>query len=90
MYLLSVLATILIAVLAFSITSCKSNKTEEGCNYKTNVKHLDYSKNAVIYEVNIRQFTEEGTFKAFTDHIPRLKELGIDILWIMPDFLVER
>jgi glycosidase len=84
MYLLSVLATILIAVLAFSITSCKSNKTEEGCNYKTNVKHLDYSKNAVIYEVNIRQFTEEGTFKAFTDHIPRLKELGIDILWIMP------
>lgn len=44
----------------------------------------EWSKNAVIYEVNIRQYTPEGTFKAFETHLPRLKELGVDILWIMP------
>ena len=44
----------------------------------------DWAYNATIYEVNIRQFTEEGTFKAFSEHLPRLKNLGVDILWLMP------
>lgn len=43
-----------------------------------------WSEDAVIYEVNIRQYTKEGTFKAFEEHLPRLKELGVDILWFMP------
>lgn len=46
--------------------------------------HPEWSKNATIYEVNIRQFTPEGTFKAFEAHLPRLKAMGIDILWLMP------
>ncbi len=45
---------------------------------------VEWSKNAVIYEVNIRQYTEAGTFKAFEAELPRLKEMGIDILWLMP------
>lgn len=48
----------------------------------------DWAKAASIYEVNIRQYTPEGTFKAFEDHLPRLKELGTDILWFMPIFPV--
>ena len=44
----------------------------------------EWSKKATIYEVNIRQFTPEGTFKAFSSHIPRLKKMGVDILWLMP------
>jgi glycosidase len=48
------------------------------------LKHPEWSKNATLYEVNIRQFTAEGTFKAFEAHLPRLKEMGIDILWLMP------
>ena len=44
----------------------------------------EWIKNAVIYEVNVRQFTPEGTFDAFQKHLPRLKELGVDILWFMP------
>jgi len=48
------------------------------------LKHPEWSKNATIYEVNIRQYTPEGTFKAFEAHLPRLKEMGIDIIWIMP------
>lgn len=46
--------------------------------------HDTWSKNAVIYEVNIRQFTPEGTFKAFEKHLPRLKDMGVDIIWLMP------
>ncbi|SHJ64707.1 Glycosidase [Reichenbachiella agariperforans] len=37
-----------------------------------------------VYEVNIRQATPEGTIQAFAQHLPRLKELGVEMLWIMP------
>ena len=37
-----------------------------------------------IYEVNIRQYTAEGTFNAFAAHLPRLKDMGVEILWLMP------
>ena len=46
--------------------------------------HPEWSKNAVIYEVNIRQYTPAGTFAAFTKELPRIRALGVDILWIMP------
>jgi glycosidase len=46
--------------------------------------HPAWSRNAVIYEVNVRQYTPEGTLAAFQKHLPRLKALGVDILWIMP------
>jgi glycosidase len=44
----------------------------------------EWSYTKAIYEVNIRQYTDEGNFKAFEKHLPRLKELGADILWLMP------
>jgi len=37
-----------------------------------------------IYEVNIRQYTQEGTFRAFEKEMPRLKEMGVKTLWFMP------
>lgn len=40
--------------------------------------------NTVIYELNTRQFTPEGTFKAAEDQLPRLKEQGVDVVWMMP------
>ena len=48
------------------------------------VIHPGWSKNIGIYEVNLRQFTPEGTFVSFEKHLPRLKELGVGILWLMP------
>ena len=51
---------------------------------ETTVVHPDWSKNSSIYEVNIRQYTPEGTFKAFQNHVPELRKMGIDIVWIMP------
>lgn len=48
------------------------------------LKHPEWTKNAVIYQINTRQFTPEGTFRAAEAQLPRLKELGVDILWLMP------
>ncbi|MDE6236735.1 MAG: alpha-amylase [Muribaculaceae bacterium] len=50
----------------------------------TTVNHPDWSRQAVIYEVNLRQATPEGTLEAFLPQIQRLKDLGVDILWFMP------
>lgn len=46
--------------------------------------HPEWTRNATIYEVNVRQYTPEGTFAAFERHLPRLRALGVDILWLMP------
>lgn len=86
------LATVLLSA-AFFVIACNQqssdNKTTQtGDRYTpkdyVELKHPEWSKNATIYEVNVRQFTKEGTFKAFESHLPRLKEMGIDIIWLMP------
>lgn len=46
--------------------------------------HPSWSVSTTIYEVNVRQYTPEGTFKAFSSSLPKLKEMGIGILWFMP------
>ncbi|WP_418152042.1 hypothetical protein AB8615_07350 [Litorimonas sp. RW-G-Af-16] len=46
--------------------------------------HPEWSKDAVIYQINTRQYSEEGTFAKVQEDLPRLKELGVDILWLMP------
>ncbi len=76
----------LVCVTIFTITSCKEKATESVDNHLSFEKPRvpDWHKNAVIYEVNLRHFTKENTFKSFEAHIPRLKEMGIDILWFMP------
>ena len=48
------------------------------------IPYPDWVKNSVIYEINTRQYSPEGTFKALEADLPRIKELGIDILWFMP------
>jgi 1,4-alpha-glucan branching enzyme len=44
----------------------------------------EWTKNLSIYEVNLRQYSPNGTFKEFEEHLPRLKDLGVGILWFMP------
>ncbi len=69
--------TILISLLFYFSSNIFAQK-------ETTVVHPDWSKNASIYEVNIRQYTPEGTFKAFQKHVPDIKRMGIEIIWIMP------
>ncbi|MDY8138182.1 alpha-amylase family glycosyl hydrolase [Aquimarina sp. 2201CG5-10] len=86
---------ILSFMIAGLILSCaKAKKEETIAKTDTEVVEKDAEtlltvnaemmENAVIYEANIRQYSEEGSFKAFTKDIPVLKELGVKILWIMP------
>ncbi len=49
------------------------------------IEHPEWSKNATIYQINTRQFTQEGTFRAVEQHLPRLKDLGAVILWLDAD-----
>lgn len=48
------------------------------------MQHVSWSRSANIYEVNVRQYTPEGTLNAFAAHLPRLQQMGVDILWLMP------
>jgi glycosidase len=71
---------ILMFVISFRCTDTAEIKDRSAVN------HPEWTRDAVIYEVNIRQYSPEGTFKAFEKDLPRLKELGVDILWLMPIF----
>jgi len=77
---------LIVFAIAFISYSCDSKKTAQNNEPKgkCTVQHQDWTRNAVIYEVNVRQYTKEGTFAAFEQHLPRLKELGVDVLWLMP------
>ena len=52
--------------------------------YNSNSVLPTWANSATIYEVNVRQYTEAGTFKAFEANLPRLQKLGVKILWLMP------
>ncbi len=78
----------LLLLIAITIMSCNQTNQENtntmAENIKKGLQHPEWSKHSNIYEVNIRQYTEEGTFNAFDKHIDRLHEMGVDILWLMP------
>ena len=81
-----------IALVAMLVIGCKNeNKSTEVATSKEIAKfHSEVEENAVIYEVNIRQYSPEGTFNAFTKDIPQLKELGVKIIWVMPIFPISQ
>ncbi len=66
------------------LAACQPANNEEKAEYRRTFHYPEWSKEDVIYEVNIRQYTPEGTFNSFEKHLPRLKEMGVDILWLMP------
>ncbi len=67
---------LIICVALLALAGCKKTKTPS--------VHPDWTYSSVMYEVNIRQFSPEGTFAGVEAQLPRLKELGVDILWLMP------
>lgn len=78
----------ILLLVAFIMASCNNTQTTENQDMtndnNSKLKHPEWSKHSNIYEVNIRQYTEEGTFNAFDKHLERLSEMGVDILWLMP------
>ena len=75
-------ATLVIAELPQSFVSFKeiSNST----NMEDHFTIPGWAKGSNIYEVNIRQYTNEGTFRAFAEHLPRLQQMGVEIIWFIP------
>lgn len=74
----------LITISGLLLTSCAAPEVDVPEKPVSNVEHPEWSKNANIYEVNIRQYSEEGTFNAFRKDLPRLEAMGVKILWLMP------
>ena len=64
-----------IAALAASCTGRTAPATDAG-----------YPADATVYELNVRQMTPEGTFAAAGDRLASLKDLGVDIVWVMPPY----
>ena len=67
--------TLFFAIAALALMSC----TEQA-----QMRHPHWAYDATIYELNTRQLTEEGTFRAAEELLPTLRENGIDIIWVMP------
>ena len=82
----------LFVLLALAFASCGVSKNQDytseakqiGYSETKVVRHPSWSKNATIYEVNVRQHTAAGTFAALEKDLPRIDSLGVDILWLMP------
>jgi glycosidase len=64
--------------------TCLLTVVPHGALAADSVAHVPWSRQATIYEVNLRQYTPEGTINAFAAQLPRLKAMGVDILWLMP------
>ena len=74
-------------VIAFFIllAGCNNHSSSSNSTSMDSVfKPPDWTKQTNIYEVNVRQYTKEGTFNAFTRELPRLREMGVEVLWFMP------
>lgn len=73
-----------VAAMATVVVACKPKAAAVIEPLKTTVKHADWTRNMVLYEINVRQFSQEGTFAGVDSALPRLKELGVNVLWFMP------
>lgn len=76
---LFIMAAVAVAAIfsVISITGCSEREARIPV-------HPDWSYNSVIYEMNVRQYTPEGTFNAAAEELPRLQKLGVDVIWLMP------
>ncbi|HRB79765.1 MAG TPA: alpha-amylase family glycosyl hydrolase, partial [Niabella sp.] len=60
----------------------KLDKKKTKMTVETNT--MDWKLTTNIYEVNLRQYTSDGTFNAFKNELSRLKDMGVQVLWFMP------
>ncbi len=84
--------TIITVLAILSLMSCKNEEKQQLEIKEEGIASFspEVEESAVIYEVNIRQYSPEGTFNAFTKDIPQLKELGVKIIWVMPIFPISQ
>jgi len=76
--------TLLVLLLSMFVAGCSSSTQDSTSANSQTVSTAEWSKNATIYELNIRQFSEEGTFNAIVDRLDELKAMNVEIIWLMP------
>jgi cyclomaltodextrinase len=71
-------------ILVTLLLSCGNQKVENDKEsvIECKIEHADWTKDAVIYKVNIQQVTPEGTIEAFMQKIPKIKDFGVDVIWL--------
>ncbi len=72
-----------VALAAALLWGCRGGGDQQSGGYGDK-HHPEWCLDDVIYELNTRQFTPEGTFAAAEGHLDRLRDLGVDIIWLMP------
>ena len=76
---------IIISIFLFACNHLPTNKKNNSRKMENNsFTPVEWAHNTNVYEVNLRQYTEAGTFNAFAKELPRLKEMGVETLWFMP------
>jgi len=73
-----------LAIWVTGFTSPVTNKDYKQAVSKNEITHPAWSRNQTVYELNIRQFTKAGTFKAIEPRLKQLKDMGVGIIWLMP------
>jgi glycosidase len=73
---------LLLSVVLIINQSCNNQNNKDIAADK--IEDSTWESQSNIYEVNLRQFSREGTFKEFEKALPRLKDMGVEILWFMP------
>ena len=73
---------LVLAFITTLLTNCNS-QTENKTAPVTDA-HPAWAAQSNIYEVNLRQYSAAGTINEFTKALPRLKDMGVEVLWFMP------
>lgn len=77
------LSTLIIALATISIlSSCEKERQAQKPVFPP-VEPIS-SGNRVIYEVNVHAYSETHNFKGLENDLERLKDIGVDIVWLMP------
>lgn len=71
------------AALAALVASGTATAAEKA-SVKASSPVPEWLDSAVIYEANLRQGTPTRDFKGLQRELPRLRDLGVDIVWLMP------
>jgi len=75
---------LLLGGISVYLVSCKTSTPPETEVVEVNSSAPDWILQGNVYEVNVRQYTPEGTFRAFAKNLDRLKEMGVQTVWFMP------
>jgi alpha-amylase len=72
------------SILLLVLSSCSVNQPQDKADIAQLDGHPAWIMQGNIYEVNVRQYTQEGTLEAFATHLDRLKDMGVQTVWFMP------